>query len=385
MTEPFTLALVHEKMHKIRWLQDHARRGYERNRMSPELAEALRLEIRNALDAGGGPFDVNVARRVYDLAIAARDMCIAASGTVKEAIDQIKETNGPMETLDSPGTPESQLQVSETFGARIMRELLAMLPAFRKIHEHEDPHVLIAAIADARDRGMHDLAAKLEQRLVGTPFEQPKITQAEVVANSYEHGFIHGSMQDNFDNGTINGVAGIDRQHWSPAYREGYEAARARRLSTVLPSSSTDSTPSYDFGSQYRGALAEIERGRAEIDREASPPIAAPITADEKSRGGAWSYPEGGLVDQTRCVRCGHWKGDHYPSCARSTRRSKEQAWAQCACPEFVACEHPSEALGEAPYDDGYQVFCRTCGKHVRLGRLPPFGDANDGQQGARS
>lgn len=198
--------------------------------MSPELAEALRTEIRNALDADGKPFDVNVARRVYDLAIAARDMCIAASNTVKEAIDQIKETNGPMETLDSPDTPESQMQVSETYGARLMRELLAMLPASRKTHE--DPHVIIAAIADARERGMHDLAAKLEQRLVGTPLEQPKITHAEVVDNSYEHGFIHGSMQDNFDNGTINGVVGIDRQHWSPAYKEGFEAGRARRLSS---------------------------------------------------------------------------------------------------------------------------------------------------------
>jgi hypothetical protein len=174
------MAQVHEKIRKIRWQQDHARRGYERNGMSPELAEALRTEIRTALDARGGPFDVNVARRVYDLAIAARDMCIAASDTVKEAIDQIKETDGPMETLDDPETPASQMQASESYGARIMRELLAMMPAFRKNHE-EDPHVVIAAIADARARGMHDLAAKLEQRLVGTPLEQPKITTAEVV------------------------------------------------------------------------------------------------------------------------------------------------------------------------------------------------------------
>lgn len=167
---------------------------------------------------------------MYDLAIAARDMCIAASGSVKEAIDQIEDTNGPMETLDAPGTPESAAQVSESFGARIMRELLALLPAdFRKTHE--DPHVLIAAIADARERGMHDLAAKLEQRLVGTPLEQPKITRTEVVADSYEHGFIDGSMQDNFERGTVDGHASVDQQHRSSAYREGFEAGRARRQS----------------------------------------------------------------------------------------------------------------------------------------------------------
>jgi hypothetical protein len=348
VTAPFTLAQVHEKIHKIRWHQDHARRGYyERNLMSPELSEALRLEIRNALDAGGGPFDVNVARRVYDLAIAARDMCVAASSSVKEAIDQIKDTNVPMETLDSPDTPESQMQVSETFGARIMRELLAMVPAFRKTHE--DPHVIIAAIADARARGMHDLATKLEQKLVGTPLEQPKITQAAVVANSYEHGFIHGSMQDNFDNGTVDGVVGIDRQHWSPAYKEGYEAGRARRLSsssTVSPSASA-------------AALPDVA-----------------IMADGKDRCGAWSYPnypswEPKLEHPSGCkpedgrqcvLALGHF-GDH------------ELAGGFVPHPEFVKCEHPTEELYESPYDDGYQVFCRACGKHVRLGRLPPFGD----------
>ncbi|MBK7823144.1 MAG: hypothetical protein IPJ61_19350 [Tessaracoccus sp.] len=45
----------------------------------PQLAEALRAEIRLTLEADGKAFDVNVARRVYDLAIAARDMCVAAA------------------------------------------------------------------------------------------------------------------------------------------------------------------------------------------------------------------------------------------------------------------------------------------------------------------
>jgi hypothetical protein len=415
VTVEFTSAQVNEKLHKIRWQQDHARRGYERNRMSPELAEALRTEIRSALDAGGSPFDVNVARRVYDLAIAARDMCIAASDTVKEAIDQIKDTNGPMETLDSPDTPESQMQVSETFGARIMRELLAMMPAFRKNHE-EDPHVIIAAIADARARGMHDLAAKLEQRLIGTPLEQPKITSAEVVANSYEHGFVHGSMQDNFDSGTVNGVAGRDRQHWSPAYKEGYEAGRARRLisgdTTTKPP-----IPPITQGEFDNEEPPQLDTGSPHAIADAT----EQITTDGKIRCWAWSYPghpvwepklehpssckpedgrqcvldnghfgdhelvggfvpresqpsllENAFVDHTRCARCGDWKGDHHPRCTVSRRRPHEQELTQCPCPEFVACEHPTAALYDSPYDDGYQVFCRNCGKHMRLGRLSP-------------
>jgi len=153
------------RLDKARWRQDLARQGQERkDGVSPELAEALRKEIRTALDADGKPFDVNVARRVYDLAIAARDMCVAATGTVKEAIDQIKDTNGPMETLQDPDAPESAVQASETFGARIMRELLAVM---RPPSNGEDPRKLVHALAEARQQDMHDVAAELEVRLFG--------------------------------------------------------------------------------------------------------------------------------------------------------------------------------------------------------------------------
>jgi hypothetical protein len=285
LEDGLTSSQVTDRLDKIRWRQDFARRGLERKEdVSPELAEALRNEIRTALDAGGNPFDVNVARRVYDLAIAARDMCIAASNSVKEAIDQVKETNGPMESLQGPGapdalaTPESQAQAAETYGARVLRELLAMTTDLRK--PREDPHVLIAAIADARSRGMHDLAAALEEKLVGTPLEVPKITRAEVVANSYEHGFVDGSMQDNFERCTIDGHVGVDRKDWSPAYREGFEAGRARRLKT-LPSP----PPGYEHT----------------------------------------------VVDQTPCARCGDFKGDHHGRCVVVKNGHA------CTCEGFVA------------------------------------------------
>jgi hypothetical protein len=148
---------------KIRWEKELARHGYERNRMSPELANALRNEIRTALEADGGPFDINVARRVYDLAIAARDMCVAATGSVKEAVAQIKDTDGPMESLDSSDTPESQVQVSESFGARLLRELMATLPMLQG-PRGEDPKQLVHALAEARRNGMHDVAEQIDAR-----------------------------------------------------------------------------------------------------------------------------------------------------------------------------------------------------------------------------
>jgi Fe-S cluster biogenesis protein NfuA len=166
----------------------------ERNSMSPELSEALRREIRTALEADGGPFDINVARRVYDLAIAARDMCVAATGTVKEAIDQIKETNGPMETLDASDTPESQVQASESFGARLLRELMATLPMLRG-PRGEDPEQLVHALAEARRNGMHDVAEQLEVKLFGRVLSGPRPISAEeveVIEGSFEHGFADG-------------------------------------------------------------------------------------------------------------------------------------------------------------------------------------------------
>ena len=186
--------LLSQRLEKIRWLKEFDQRGYQRNRMSPELAEALRNEIRTTLEAGGAPFDVNIARRVYDLAMAARDMCVVATGSVKEAIDQIKETNGPMETLDTSDTPESQVQASESFGARLLRELMATLPLLQG-PRGDDPKQLVHALAEARRNGMHDVAEQLEVKLFGRVLSGPRpITaeEVEVVEGSYEHGFADG-------------------------------------------------------------------------------------------------------------------------------------------------------------------------------------------------
>ena len=196
---------------------------------SEHLAEALRIELRSILENDGKPFDLQVARHMYDFAIAAKDLLTVAVKSVEDAMRVIADNKGAMESLTGPDDPPLPEVASETFGARIMRELFAMLPtALRK--NNEDPLTIVAAIADARERGMHDLAAKLEQRLLGTSLEPPKITHAEVVHDSYEHGFIDGSMQDNFERGTINGLVSRDPGSWSPAYREGFEAGRARRL-----------------------------------------------------------------------------------------------------------------------------------------------------------
>lgn len=228
---------VENLLAKARWRQELNKRGYE-GRLpvaSERLAEALRTELRAILDNDGKPFDLQVARHVYDFAIAAKDLLTVSVKTVEDAMRVVADNNGAMESLTGAGDPLPPEVASETFGARIMRELFALMPSVLR-KNNEDPLAIVAAIADARERGMHDVAAKLEQRLLGTPLEPPKVTMTEVVDDSYEHGFIDGSMQDNFDRGTINGHVARDLRQASPAYREGFEAGRERRaLKDAVP------------------------------------------------------------------------------------------------------------------------------------------------------
>jgi hypothetical protein len=263
-------AYVENLLAKARWRQEINKRGYEgRLPVSSEhLSEALRTELRAILDNDGKPFDLQVARHVYDFAIAAKDLLTVSVKSVEDAMRVVADNNGAMESLTGADDPQPPEQVSETFGARIMRELLATLPAVLR-KSNEDLHSLVGAIADARDRGMPDLAAKLEQRLLGTPLESPKITHAEVVHDSYEHGFIEGSMQDNFERGTIDGHAGRGPGTWSPAYREGYEAGQARRQSR-------ESVPALPEGTALSPPVVEPNGHQAGTANHAPAHVVAP-------------------------------------------------------------------------------------------------------------
>jgi hypothetical protein len=197
--------------------RDLALRGYERNRMSPELAEALRNEIRKALDADGKPFDVVIAQRVYDLAIAAKDMCAAATAGVGDTIKLIANNNGPIESLGDlePGAPAVQAQASETFGARIFRELMATLKPPKAATEN--PGDLVLALADARRQGMTDVAEQLEIKLFGAALSGPKPIADTIGApeGSYVHGFADGKL---------GALPCFNTEPYQTGYKKGLEA-----------------------------------------------------------------------------------------------------------------------------------------------------------------
>jgi len=249
---------VNQLLAKTYWRQEFNRRGYQgRTTMATErIAEALRAELRDILDNGGRPFDITAARHLYDVASAAKDLLTTLAKSVGEVQQVIADNGGAMESLAAPmsvdpdvtGIPGAALaattQQAETFGARILREMLALAPKLLK-NGGDDPQKLVAAIADAHDRGLHDVARELERRLVGTRFEVPTantvddIARVEVVRGSFEHGFYEGSQADNFDRGTVDGCTGIAAAARTPAYQAGWDAAIARRRALMPPPAKT--------------------------------------------------------------------------------------------------------------------------------------------------
>jgi hypothetical protein len=323
------------QFNKIRWQHELARRGYERNGMSPELAEALRKEIRTALDASGGPFDVNVARRVYDLAIAARDMCIAATGSVKEVVDQVADTNGPMESLVAPGTPDTPTQAAENFGSRLIREILATLPMLLNGTggKSEDLRMIVKAIAEAEEAGLTDVAQGLRTKLFGRVLSNGLVIKTEdreedIPLGDFEHGFDDGSR------GQAMAAAFCDNAAYQRGYAKGAKMIYGRGYADgrVNAGPAAPDAPEYE-----RGYKAGLEAYFLDEGKKQKPPVPPP----------GYGHT---VKDQTVCSRCLHAKGDHWGNCRVSKRTGEagEAAWAQCKCDAFVdaaGTEHPNHGV----------------------------------------
>lgn len=73
------------------------------------------------------------------------------------------------------GGPEP-FSSSETYGAKVVRELGSALSPKKEV---DDPEKLVLAIAQARNSGMPDLAAKLEMKLTGSPPPQAGSASAQ--------------------------------------------------------------------------------------------------------------------------------------------------------------------------------------------------------------
>jgi len=118
------------------------------------LADALRAEIQAILNSG--PFTMLVARRVQEVAEAAAHVLRASDG-VEQAIGTIKHD----QISDAASIAHSL--TAETFGARLIQEIMATLPKLNA--PKASPKALVEAIAVAREHGLTDLEADLSAKL----------------------------------------------------------------------------------------------------------------------------------------------------------------------------------------------------------------------------
>jgi hypothetical protein len=191
--------------------------------VSVALSEALRAEIRTALEADGKPFSIAVARRVYDIAIAARDLLVTASGnSVGSAIEAVEDAQGPLDNISGPSATPAPSIVAETYGARMIRELLAALPMLRGETQSppgEDPKALVHALAEARRHGMNDIGDELERKLFGRVLTVPKM-----ISDAPPDDF----PKDSFEQGFVDGQDGlppdVDTSEYKAGYQEGVHA-----------------------------------------------------------------------------------------------------------------------------------------------------------------
>jgi hypothetical protein len=136
------------------------------------LANALRAEIQAILDKG--PFTMQTARRIEEVAEAAVRV-LKASGGVEQAIETVKH-----DQLSDVQSIAHSL-TAESFGARLIQEIVALLPKLNA--PKASPKALVEAIATARKHGLTDLEKELEGKLTGQLAEGEAETPAPKPTN----------------------------------------------------------------------------------------------------------------------------------------------------------------------------------------------------------
>jgi hypothetical protein len=131
--------------------------------MSNTVAEAISKEFKQILEEG--PLTIQTCSRLERIAGAAKGL-LAAVGGVAEAFYKVKEDQAEE---DSPIVTTS---AAETFGARLVQELIAVLPSLiGSKSKSASPDALVHAIYMARIHGMTDVAAEMETKLLGRPLD----------------------------------------------------------------------------------------------------------------------------------------------------------------------------------------------------------------------
>jgi hypothetical protein len=146
------------------------------------VLEAFRTELRGYIDK---PLTPKSLRQILQIAEAARGLLAVRDPRVRRS-SRRRNTYGQGMAMSNPtyvgayddcdydedeeglgiqSTPGNMNLDRETFGSRMLRELVAVIPHITRMHR-EDPTQIVQAIATAKKEGMTDLAKELRARLV---------------------------------------------------------------------------------------------------------------------------------------------------------------------------------------------------------------------------
>ena len=173
---------------------------------SDPVMDAFRMELQR-LFTGDKPLTARNLNLIIQTATAARDILALRNprlrgrcrpgainamyggyqGGMMSPMDPMDDEEAEAETVTGNGIPplppypmpNPMGMDRETFGAKILRELVAVVPQVAR-SLREDPAQIVKAIAEARGAGLNDIAKELEARLRG----ETKVAVIEVPQSS---------------------------------------------------------------------------------------------------------------------------------------------------------------------------------------------------------
>jgi len=141
------------------------------NTLPTDLVESIRAELLKLVQ---GDLDKNLvaigklSSRARDLFMVLKNPEAAVKGRRISSYEDGEDSYSSSGTVMS--NPGSLNGSAETFGAKAIREIIGVLPSLLSM-QNETPSSLVIAASIARDRGMTDLSAEIERKLVGRVLE----------------------------------------------------------------------------------------------------------------------------------------------------------------------------------------------------------------------
>jgi len=141
------------------------------NALPTEFVDSIRAELLRLVQ---GDLDKNLvaigklSARARDLFMVFKNPEAAVKGRRRQySSDEDSEDSDSMSGYSSGAlVPNPNMSSAETFGAKAIREIIGAIPGIMN-SQNETPSALIIAASIARDRGMIDLSAEIEKKLVG--------------------------------------------------------------------------------------------------------------------------------------------------------------------------------------------------------------------------